>query len=332
MPEPIDPTRPPRHLTRRQFVKETAFLGAGMASLGAGVVFPTGSRGLLDRLAVLVRLQERLPTRTIPSSGESLPVVGFGSTKAVLGIPDEGTEPVETVIRALLDGGGTVVDTSPRTPEIDRRFASVLQEPGLRDQLFVATKLHTRDEEKGMSQMRQNQRTVGRRRLDLVQVEDLWGIEHHWPHLLDWKASGEARYIGGTVFRNQDHARMEEFMRSESPDFVHVNYSVLEPASEERLLPLARDRGYAVLINRPFMNGEYFGRVQGHELPEWAADFGCRSWAQFSLKYVLSHPAVTCVLTETTNPEHMAENMEAALGPLPDESTRRRMREHVAQF
>jgi aryl-alcohol dehydrogenase-like predicted oxidoreductase len=119
-------------------------------------------------------------------------------------------------------------------------------------------------------------------------------------------------------------------MRRESPDFVHVNYSLLEPGVEERILPLARDRGMAVLVNRPFMNGTYFGRVEGRALPEWVADFGCETWAQFSLKYILANPAVTCVLTETTNPEHMDENVRAGFGRLPDEDERRRMREVAA--
>lgn len=300
--------------TRREFLMQLAGMGA-----------------LLSRPDRLLA-QDTLPTRAIPGSDERLPVVGFGSTKAVLEIPEEGTEPIDTIIRTLLHYGGRVVDTSPRTPEIDERFGRVLQQPDLRDRLFVTTKINTRDEETGVRQMRQNQRTVGRRTLDLVQVESLRGLDVHWPNLTEWKASGEARYIGATVFRYRSHDRLESFMRTESPDFVHMNYSVMEPRAEERLLPLARDRGMAVVINRPFMNGEYFGIVEGRELPEWAAEIECETWAQFSLKYILAHPAVTCVLTETTNPEHMEENIRAALGPLPDESMKRRMREHVRDF
>lgn len=302
--------------TRREFLIQLAGLGA-LASRPGRLLAG-------DRV-----VEQTLPTREIPGTGESLPVVGFGSTKAVLEIPDEGVEPIDEVIRVLLDHGGRVVDTSPRTPDLDARFGRVLQQPEIRDRLFVTTKINTPDEETGVEQMRQNQRTVGRETLDLVQVESLRGLEVHWPNLREWKDSGATRYIGATVFRYENHERLEAFMRNESPDFVHMNYSVLEPRAEERLLPLARERGMAVIINRPFMNGEYFGLVEGRELPDWAAEFDCRTWAQFSLKYILAHPAVTCVLTETTNPEHMAENIEAAFGRLPDESERQRMREHV---
>ena len=168
--------------------------------------------------------------------------------------------------------------------------------------------------------------------MDLVQIQSLRDLETHWPNLREWKESGQARYIGVTVSSYNNYERLEAFMRREPLDFVHLNYSVAETRAEERLLPLAQDRGMAVLINRPFMNGSYFQRVSGRELPAWAADFDCTTWAQFSLKYILAHPTVTCVLTETTNPAHMEENIQAAFGRLPDEATTRRMRELVQGF
>ena len=177
--------------------------------------------------------------------------------------------------------------------------------------------------------MRQNQGLVGGRTVDLLQVESMRDLDVHWPNVLRWKDSGEARYIGVTVSSNGQHETFESVMRAEPLDFVQINYSVMEPGAEDRLLPLARDLGMAVLINRPFMNGSYFGRVSGRTLPEWASEFDCESWAQFSLKYILAHPAVTCVLTETTNPEHMADNVGAGFGRLPEEATKRRMRELV---
>ena len=157
-------------------------------------------------------------------------------------------------------------------------------------------------------------------------------LDMHWPNVLRWKDSGEARYIGVTVSSTQQHDQFESFMRAEPLDFIQVNYSVMEPGAEDRILPLARDLGMGVLINRPFMNGSYFGRVSGRSLPEWASEFDCASWAQFSLKYILAHPAVTCALTETTNPEHMEDNIQAAFGRLPDDATKRRMRELVQDF
>jgi diketogulonate reductase-like aldo/keto reductase len=230
----------------------------------------------------------------------------------------------------LVAHGGRVVDTSPRSEEIDREFGQVLRSIEATDRLFVAAKLNTTDADTGIAQMRQSQRLFGRRTLDLVQVESLRGLDSHWPRLLEWKESGEARYIGVTVSNDSNHDRLEAFMRREAPDFVHVNYSVLETRAEERILPLAQDRGMAVIINRPFMNGSFFGRVAGHELPGWTADFDCAAWSQFSLKYILAHPAVTCVLTETTNPEHMEENIGAAFGRFPNDDEKRRMREFAA--
>lgn len=286
--------------------------------------------GLAALLATPPRLlaQERLPTRPIPGTGESLPIVGFGSSKAVLEIPTKGPQPVAAVIRQLMSLGGRVVDTSVRTPDIDEVFGrEVLQEPDIRAGIFLATKINTTDAATGIEQMRQTQRLFDRPQVDLIQVESLRGIEHHWPRLQEWKASGETRYIGVTVAENFNHERLADFLGRESPDFVHVNYSLIEPGAEERILPAARDRGMAVLINRPFMNGTWFGRVEGRELPAWAADFGCETWAQFSLKYILANPTVTCVLTETTDPLHMEENIRAGFGRFPSEAERRRMRE-----
>ena len=279
-----------------------------------------------------VLAQERLPTRTIPGTVEALPVVGFGSSKPVLESPTEGTEPIANVLRTLLEFGGRVVDTSPRTEEIDREFGRVLQDFEVRERLFLTAKINTNGEQSGIDQWRQTQRLFGRPTLDLLQVESLRDVDLHWPNVRAWKDSGEARYIGVTVSANARHGLLETFMKENSPDFVHMNYSPMENAAEERLLPLARDSGMAVLINRPFMNGSYFGMVAGRQLPAWAADFDCETWAQFSLKYVLANPAVTCVLTETTNPEHMEENIRAAFGRLPNEATKRRMRELVRGF
>lgn len=275
--------------------------------------------------------QVSIPTRRISASGETLPIIGFGSSQSVVEIPTAGHEPVSKALDILFGLGGRVVDSSPRTEAIDRAFGEILRQPG-RDQLFLATKINTEGAANGVAQMRQMQRLFGRRTMDLVQVESLKDVEAHWPNLRAWKESGEARYIGVTVSSTAAHERMETFMRKEPVDFVHVNYSVVETAAEQRLLPLARDRGMAVLTNRPFMNGSYFSRVANRILPAWAAEFDCKSWAQFSLKYILANTAVTCALAETTDPRHMDENVRSALGRLPDEATRQKMRDLVQQF
>jgi diketogulonate reductase-like aldo/keto reductase len=294
-------------------------------------------REFLQQLSALAALapavrrmtQESLPTRVVAATGERLPVIGLGSSKAVLEIPANGTAGLEAVLRLLVQKGGRVVDTSPRTEAIDARFGELLDLPALRDRLFIAAKINATGKQAGIDQMRQMLRLWKRQRLDLNQVESMRDLATHWPGVREWKAAGQARYIGVTVSSDNAHTALEDFMKAEQFDFVHVNYSVAETGAENRILPLARDRGMGVLINRPFMNGAFFQRVASRPLPDWAADFDCRTWAQFSLKYIISHPAVTCVFTETTNPAHMEENIQAALGRMPDEAMRRRMRELV---
>jgi diketogulonate reductase-like aldo/keto reductase len=274
--------------------------------------------------------QQKMPARPIPVSGEMLPIVGFGSSKVVEEIAKNGEEPLRQVLRALVANGGKVVDTWPRNAANDGRFGKVINEPEFRDRLFVTTKIDQVGKEAGLAQLRQAHELYGRKVIDLAQIFSLTDLETHWPTLRQWKESGAARYVGVTVSQPQRHAQLEAFLKREKPDVTQVNYSITERESEERLIPLAADRGIAVVVNRPFMNGALFQKLEGRPLPQWAAEIGCRSWAQFSLKYILSNPRVACVLTETSNPKHMEENAQAGLGPMPDEATRRRMREFIA--
>ncbi|HEY7673258.1 MAG TPA: aldo/keto reductase [Gammaproteobacteria bacterium] len=273
--------------------------------------------------------QDAMPERRIPSTGEMLPVIGLGSSKVVQEIATNGEEPVRQVLRTLVARGGKLVDTWPRNAANDAAFGRVINEPELRDRLFVTTKIDQVGKEAGIAQFQQTLELYGREVIDLVQIFSLTDLDVHWPSLREWKESGAARYIGVTVAESRLYAQLEEFLQRERPDFVQLNYSITERETENRLLPMAAARGLAVLVNRPFMNGAYFRRLEGTPLPEWTAAFGCRTWAQFSLKYILAHPAVTCVLTETTDPEHMAENTLAALGDAPDEAARARMRELI---
>jgi diketogulonate reductase-like aldo/keto reductase len=274
--------------------------------------------------------RQAMPTRNIPATGEALPIVGLGSSKVVEEIAKNGDEPVRQVLRALVAQGGRVVDTWPRNAANDGRFGTVINEPDLR-RLFITTKIDRVGKDAGIAQFREAQQLYGRTPIDLVQIFSLTDLNTHWPSLRAWKDAGHARYIGVTVSEPRLHADLEAFLRREQPDFTQVNYSITERAAEERLLPLAAGRGVAVMVNRPFMNGTLFRRLEGTPLPPWAAEIGCTTWAQFSLKYILAHPAVTCVLTETSNPHHMDENAAASRGVLPDEKTRRRMREFIAQ-
>lgn len=275
--------------------------------------------------------QQGMPLRQIPSSGESLPIIGLGSSKVVSQIADNGTEPVAAVLRALVDNGGALVDTWPRDPLNDSGFGSVINQPDLRDNLFVTTKVSLAGSE-GAEQLAESLRSYGRETIDLAQIFSLTDLETHWPMLQEWKETGKARYIGVTVSQYENYEALIEFLGRETPDFIQCNYSITERLAEERLLPLAADKGIGVIINRPFMNGDYFRRLASEPLPEWAEEIGIRSWAEFSLKYILPHQAITSVLTETSNPEHMVENALAAYGVMPDMATRRRMAAFMDQL
>jgi diketogulonate reductase-like aldo/keto reductase len=297
---------------------------AGAAALGTALGVGGGAP-----LAALA--QPTMPQRPIPSTGEMLPVIGLGSSKVVQEIAEKGAEPLANVLRMLVAHGGKLVDTWPRNADNDAAFGRVTSAPEFRDRLFVTTKIDQVGKDAGVAQFRQTQRNYNRETLDLVQIFSLTDVDTHWSSLREWKAAGHARYIGVTVAETGLYTDLERFLGRERPDFVQINYSITERMSEERLLPLMADRGLAVLINRPFMNGAYFGRLEGRALPAWAEEFGCESWAQFSLKYILANPHVTCVLTETTNPRHMEENALTALGGLPDAQARQRMRDFIDQ-
>jgi diketogulonate reductase-like aldo/keto reductase len=274
--------------------------------------------------------QQTMPARRIPGSGEMLPVIGLGSSKVVEEIAKNGDDPLRQVLRTLVGQGGKVIDTWPRNPANDARFGAVINEAEFSGRLFVTSKIDRAGKDAGVAQLREAHKNYGRKVLDLAQIFSLTDLETHWPTLREWKESGMARYIGVTVSEPRRHADLERFLTRERPDTTQVNYSITEREAEDRIIPLAADRGVAVIINRPFMNGAYFKRLEGRPLPQWAAEIGCSTWAQFSLKYILSNPRVTVVLTETSNPTHMAENAQAALGPMPDESVRKRMREFIA--
>ncbi len=273
--------------------------------------------------------QEQMPLRAIPSTGEMLPMVGLGSSKVVSQVSTNGPQALAAVLRALVANGGSVVDTWPRNPENDAGFGQVTSEPDLRDSLFITTKIDQIGKAAGIAQFRRTQQLYNRETVDLAQIFSLIDLDVQWPNLKDWKADGHARYIGVTVSEYRHYEQLEDFLQRETPDFVQMNYSITERRAEERLLPLAADQGLAVLINRPFMNGAYFVRLEGQPVPEWAAEFDCTSWAQFSLKYILANPTITCVLTETSNPRHMVENAQTAFGRLPDAAARARMRAFI---
>jgi diketogulonate reductase-like aldo/keto reductase len=273
--------------------------------------------------------QRTMPARPIPSTGERLPIIGLGSTKPLTATAERGPAPVEAVIRTLVEHGGRVVDTWPRSDANDGAFGRIISAPDLRARLFVTLNLEQQGRQAGIDHFERTLRLYQRDAIDLANVGSLSDLDVQWPSLRAWKDSGRARYIGVTAAQAALYDRLEAFLERETPDFVEINYSVTEREAERRFLPLLADRGIATLISRPFMNGAYFTKLENVPLPPWAAEFDCASWAQFSLQYILANPAVTCVLTETTSAEHMAENALAAFAPVPDEATRRRMRELI---
>ena len=260
--------------TRRRFL-------ALMSTLGVSGLGPAWSLA-----------QEQMPRRQIPGTNESLPIIGLGSSKPVSQIAEKGTEPIADVLRTLVANGGSVVDTWPRNPANDEAFGRVINEPDLRNALFIASKIDQIGKEEGIRQFRETQRLYQREVLDLVQVFSLTDLETQWPNLKDLKASGEARYIGVTVSNDRLYAPLEKFLKRETPDFVQINYSITERGAEQRMLPMLQDLGIAVVINRPFMNGAYFERLGNRTVPGWAAEFDCDSWAQFVLKFIVANPAV----------------------------------------
>jgi diketogulonate reductase-like aldo/keto reductase len=291
-------------------------------SLAGAAAAAYAARGALAQARVM-------PARTVAATGEALPVIGLGSTRPVTVIAERGTGPVEAVLRTLVEHGGRVVDTWPRSDANDDAFGQIISQPELRDRLFVTINLEQQGAAAGRAYFERTLRLYRRERIDLVNVGSLVDLAAQWPNLRAFKDDGRARYIGVTAAQAALHAELETFLVRERPDFVEINYSVTEREAERRLLPLCADRGIGVLISRPFMNGAYFERLANVALPDFAAEFECTSWAQFSLQYILANPAITCVLTETTSAEHMAENALAAFAPVPSSAARERMRAFI---
>lgn len=271
-------------------------------------------------------------TRPIPGTGEMIPVVGLGTSDEFETDAGQSLEPLREVLRRFVALGGALIDTAPIYGNAESVIGNLIGELGISGRLFVATKIRTYGKQGGIEQMQTSESLLNKRPLDLIQVHSLVDVDTQLDNLHRWKEAGRVRYVGITHSRVSAFDALERLMRNEKLDFVQLNYSFMEPDAERRLLPLAADRGIAVLANRPFQNGAMFRKVKGKPLPTWASEFDCASWAQFSLKYILAHPAVTCVIPATSNPTHLVDNMGAGLGALPDARTLRRMREYVASL
>ena len=281
----------------------------------AAAVPPTGAG------AAATMLQRR-----IPSGGEAIPAIGLGTWRTFdVGKSAGERAPLREVLERFVGLGGRVIDSSPMYGSAEQVAGDLGADLGVLDKLFVATKVWTSGREAGIRQMEQSLRFLRVKRLDLMQIHNLLDWRTHLKTLREWKGAGRLRYIGVTHYTASAYDELERVLRAEALDFVQVNYSLGEREAERRILPLARDRGIAVLVNRPFSQGGLFQRVRGQPLPPWAAEIGCESWAQVFLKWILAHPAVTCAIPATSRPEHLVDNMKAGVGALPDEAMREKM-------
>jgi len=268
--------------------------------------------------------------RAVPASGEMLPVIGMG-TWITFNVGDDPVLRAERVkvLRTFFDRGGALIDSSPMYGSAEEVIGHGLARIDNDDALFSATKVWTPFQALGRKQMAESEKLWGTKRFDLMQVHNLVDWDAHLETLVDWKADGRVRYIGMTTSHGGRHEELSQIMQTQPIDFVQFTYNILDREAESRLLPLAADRGLGVLINRPFQRGALIDRMERHPLPDWAQEFDAENWAQFLLKFIVAHPAITCVIPATSRVDHMQENMAAGTGRLPDAAMRQRMIRYV---
>lgn len=269
-------------------------------------------------------------TKAVPSSGETLPVIGLGSWITFnVGNDPQARLACAEVMRAFFDAGGRLIDSSPMYGSSQSVIGEGLAKLGRTGTVFSADKVWVSPGSRGPGQIEASRALWGVPRFDLLQVHNLLAWEAHLPLLFEMKRAGQLRHVGITTSEGRRHAEIEQVMRSHPIDFVQVSYNLLDREVERRILPLAQERGIAVLVNRPFRQGALLQALRAHPLPGWALELGCRHWSQVALKFVVSHPAVTCAIPATSRVDHLRENMAAGTGPLPDAALRRRMAAHV---
>jgi len=293
-----------------------------------GVVAAGAAAAMLRPFAAMAQADPI--TKPIPSSGERLPVIGLG-TWITFNVGDdvELRDECTAVMRAFFAAGGRLIDSSPMYGSSQPVIGYGLSKLGRPSTLFSADKVWSSSGSSGPEQIEDSKGYWGVQRFDLLQVHNLLAWEDHLAALLAMKAEGRVRYVGITTSEGRRHAEVQKVMASQPIDFVQITYNILDREVERRILPLAQDRGIAVLINRPFRQGALIGSIERHALPSWASDIGVGNWAQFILKFIVSHPAVTCAIPATTRVAHVKENMGAAAGQLPDAAMRRRMAAYV---
>lgn len=305
----MTPQMPLGPMSRRRFLTLTA--AAGLAAGGPRVLAASPGSSSMTR-------------RTIPSSGELLPAIGLGTYRSFDAEDDGARAPLRDVLRVFFDGGGRAIDSSPMYGRSEAVVGDLLRDTPWAREAFVATKVWTSGREEGIRQMEESERLMGGR-IDLMQIHNLVDWKTHLPTLRAWKAQGRIRYVGITHYALGSFDELERILRKEKVDFVQLPYSVGLREAEKRLLPAAHDTGTAVLVMRPFEAGSLVHGTRGRPLPEFASELGATSWPQVLLKWILAHPAVTTAIPATSNPRHMAENVAAGSGALPDEALRRKI-------
>ncbi len=295
-------------------------LEAGIG-VGASILLPSAS--LLAQAASLIQ-------RKIPSTGESLPVIGIGTARRYEAVATEAERaPLREVLRQFKEMGGKVIDTAPSYGTAETVVGDLTAELTIRESLFIATKLGARDRDAGIEQVEQSFKRLRTPTIDLIAVHNLQDTQTQLRTLRQLKQAGRIRYVGITTSFERQHPEFERTMKAETLDFIQVDYALDNRKADQRILPLAADRGMGVMINLPFGRGRLFRAVQGQSLPPWAGEFDCASWAQFFLKYIVSHPAVTCAVPGTAKVEYLVDNLGAARGRLPDAAMRRRMEHFI---
>jgi diketogulonate reductase-like aldo/keto reductase len=270
--------------------------------------------------------QDPVLHRRIPSSGEEIPAIGLGTWQTFdVGEGGESRAPLRDVLSAFVRLGGSVVDSSPMYGRSEAVLGDLTAELALRSRLFLATKVWTRGRDEGIRQMQRSIELLRADRIELLQVHNLVDVATHLETLAGWKRDGRIRYVGVTHYRAAAYPELERALTAHTVDFVQLNYSLAERDAERRLLDVAADQGVAVLVNRPFAGSAMFSRVRERPVPDWTAEFGARTWAQFFLKWIVSHPAVSCAIPATSDPRHLEDNMGALRGRLPDTAERKRM-------
>jgi len=310
-------------MTREMTRREAARLIGGIT---ASCLWPIGAAGAQSKNESATML-----TRPIPSSGEKLPVIGLG-TWQTFDVDPAQSGPLAEVLRAFVRFGGRVIDSSPMYGRAEQVIGDVVTKHKLRDSLFLATKVWTRGQQAGIDSMERSFARLQTKTIDLMQVHNLVDAQTQLRTIREWKAQGRFRYLGVTHYEAGAFAEVAKILAREKLDFVQINYSIMGREAEEKILPLAQERDVAVIVNRPFGGGNLFSRVRGKPLPDFAAEFDCTSWAQFFLKWIVAHSAVTCAISATNNIQHLEDNMRAGVGKLPDGKVRQRMIEALAKL